>query len=42
MVTMRRTLMAFDLDGIELLADLEDALARVRECTYAFVPLDAS
>ena len=42
MVTMRRMLMAFDIEGMELLADLEDALARVRECTYAFVALGAS
>lgn len=42
MVTMRRTLMAFDLEGIELLADLEDALARVRECSFAFVSAEAS
>lgn len=42
MTTLRRALMAFDLEGIELLADLEDALARVRECTFAFTSVEAS
>jgi signal transduction histidine kinase len=40
MTTLRRALVLYDIDGMELLADLEDALARVREIAASLLAYD--
>lgn len=40
MTTLRRALVLYDIDGMELLADLEDALARVREIASSLLACD--
>ncbi len=42
MSTLRRALVLYDTDGMELLADLEDALARVREIAASLLACEAA
>jgi hypothetical protein len=42
MTTLRRALVLYESDGMELLADLEDALARVRDISIALLAREAA